>query len=292
MNIKERILIFGGSGLIGSYFIRVYSQIYNIISPSHSEVDVTNYESIKDCIDEVKPHKIIYMAGMAKLDEAEDNPELALISNYKAVEFITNQTKKYGTTVLYISSNAVFNGNKSDSPYTEKDIPDPISIYGTSKLLGEKITLTSSSNNSVLRLIIVYSAIYKRKLDFARIVLKALMNNQKLYAFTDQIINPLYVEDAVRAINTVLEKGAVGIYHLGAKDHCSNYEFAKKIAIKFKFNKELIIPCTVNEYYIGRSAKRMKYGWLDVEKFTSKFGNNILHSVDDSIDLFKKKFTT
>lgn len=282
-----KVLVFGGSGLIGSRIKELLKVKYQIISPSHLQVDITDKKQIEHIIKKSKPNYIIYAAGITSVDEAEQFPKLAYSMNVQAPAFIAKLAVSVDAPVLYFSTDAVFDGSKSSKPYCENEKTNPLSEYGKSKLLGEQTVMNISKKNCIARIIMVYSPEFTKRKRFVQIALEALKKGEKFYGVLDQIINPVYVDDVVAAVDLLLESRSYGIYHLGARDYVTNYEFIKKLAKAFSLNEELIKGIFFEEFFRGR-ALRTKYCWLDTSKFREKFGEKILHSIDEGIRLFKK----
>ncbi len=280
-----KILLFGGTGLVGSRFQELLQYELNIIAPSHTDVDLLDPDQIKQNVNDIKPDQILYAAGYTNVDKAEEEGELSYKLNSKAPEVISETVK--GIPVIYLSTDYVFDGKKSDNPYTEEDIPNPLSTYAKSKRKGEEIILSASPKNLVLRLIMPYSAVYTKKMDLARIILSKLKNNEKILGVSDQKVNPIFVDHLVFAIAEVLKVKALGIYHLGAISFTTPLEFSKLIAAEFNLSQNLIEQTTLEEFSKSRKAIRPKDSWLDTRKFISEFGNGILHSVEEGIKDFK-----
>jgi len=284
----QNVLIFGGSGLIGSRVIELLSNKYQIFAPSHLGVNVSDKKQIEQIINKSKPNYIIYAAGLTSVDEAEKFPKFAYSLNVQAPGFIAESAASIGIPMLYFSTDAVFDGSKSSKPYTEKDKPHPVSEYGKSKLLGEQIVMNASKKNCIVRVITVYSHKFTKRKRFIQIALETLKKGEKFYGVIDQVTNPIYIDDIVWAVDLLIESKSSGIYHLGTIDYVTNYEFVKKLAKAFNLSQKLIAEISLDEFYRGKPAQRTKFCWLDTSKFRKKFGDNILHSVDESLKLFKK----
>ena len=285
-----KILIFGGSGLVGSRIRELLGAKYQIIAPSHLQADVVDKKQIKQIIKSSKPDYIIYAAGLVSVDEAEQYPKLAHLLNVQSPVFIAKLAASIGAPVLYFSTDAVFDGSKSKQPYVEDDKTNPLSEYGKSKLLGEQLVMNASEMNCIARIIMVYSPKLSKRKRFVHIALEALKKGEKFYGVLDQLVNPVYVDDIVMAVDLLIKSKSHGIYHLGARDYVTNYEFVKKLAKNFNLNESLVKGISFEEFFKGR-ALRTKYCWLDTSKFRGKFGDNILHSNDEGIRLFKKNLT-
>ena len=194
---KQKVLVYGSTGLVGAKIIQLLSGKFKLIAPPHHQLDLDNKKIIASHLKDVLPDHIIYAAGLTKVDEAEINPKKAFYLNYQIVGFIAKQATKLKIPFHYISTDAVFNGKKSKAPYRETDKPDPISVYGRSKLKGEIATLSASPINSVIRTELLYTSYFPHKKDFARVAYESLRRKEKFAGIVDQIITPTFVDDLV-----------------------------------------------------------------------------------------------
>lgn len=263
---NRKIIVYGGTGLVGSRIVELLSSSFEIIAPSHSEVDLLNKNVVEKHLKKNSPNAIIYAAGLTSIDECEKNPDHAYLLNAKIPGFIAEKVAVLNIPLFYFSTNAVFDGANNRHPYKENDKPNPISTYGKTKLLGEEYVLSASYQNIIIRIIMVYPSNFNKKLDFARNIVKNLKANNKTYGITDQIINPIFVDDVIIALKRMLRKKITGIYHLGAIDYLTNYEFAIKIANVFHLNSSLILPITLDNFFKNSLGKRTKFSWLDTKK--------------------------
>lgn len=282
-----KILAFGGSGLVGSRFVDLFKDVAEIVAPTHEEVDVTDEGSVTDYIKRIKPDQILYAAGFTNVDLAEAEQEMCIDSNAKAPEYIVNAIKNTDTNFYYLSTDYVFDGKKSDAPYKETDLAEPVdAVYAKSKKTGEDITL-SETKNCVIRLIMPFSAKYQTKMDLARLIVSKLQNGENLVGIVDQKVNPIFVDDLVQGIFLIMKDKKTGIYHLGAKDYTTPYEYMCKIAKVFGFDESLITKTSFKEFAETRKAKRPQNSWLDTSKFQKEFGENKLHTIDEELLMFK-----
>lgn len=286
---KIKIVIYGGSGLVGSRLVQILTPLFDVIAPSHLEVDLTRKNVVENHIKQHYPDIIIYAAGIASVDTCENYPKKATLLNAKIPQFIAKKASALNIPLFYLSTNAVFDGANPEYPYRETDKPNPISVYGNTKLQGENFVLSASNQNVVIRLIMVYSSDFDKKIDFARKIVKNITEGKKVYGITDQIINPVFVDDIAHAVTAMVEKNTTGIYHLGSLDYLTNYSFARKIANIFNLNESLILPISLNDFFRNSPGKRTKYYWLETKKFVTDFGNKILHTSDESLAIFKNQ---
>lgn len=284
----KKVLLFGGAGLVGSGIKQLLSDRYQIIAPTHAEVDVTKKDHVTRIIEQIHPETIIYAIGLSSVDKAEQEPELAYLLNAKIPALIAKRAVSFGIPILYFSSDAVFDGTMGNRPYKETDKANTISVYGKSKLMGEQMVMNISDQNYVARLIMPYSTIPSKRKNFVSTLLDAFRQEEKIYGIRDQVINPIYINDIAESVHALIKNCASGIYHLGATDFVTNIEFIRKLAIIFNFNENLIREISFKEFFRDKKAPRAKFCWLDTLKIRKKFGNNILHTIDEGIMLFKK----
>lgn len=282
----KKILLFGGSGLVGSGLKQFLSNKYQIIVPTHNKADVTERSKIVKFIEHMKPDNIIYAVGMASIDKAEEDPNLAYLLNAKVPAFLAKTAKNFAIPFLYFSTNAVFDGTKKDRAYKETDKTNPVSIYGKSKLMGEQMVMYISDKHCVARIIMPYSTITSKRKNFALVILDALRKGKRVYGIIDQVINPIYISSLADAVDALIKNSARGIYHLGATNYTTNIKFTKKLAGIFNLNENLIREISFKEFYREKKAARTKFCWLDTSKFKNEINNDILISIEDSLKLF------
>lgn len=286
---RLKVVVYGITGMVGTRIGQLLSNDFKIIAPPRSHLDLMDKRKVLEHIKDVLPDRIIYSAGLTKVDEAQSNPKLAYLVNAQIPKFISIHAAKFKIPVAYISTDAVFAGTLKKRPYTEKDKPNPMSVYGISKLDGERAVISASRKNCVIRTIMIYSANYPHKKDFARLAYETLSRGEKFQGIVDQVINPTFVDDLVWAIGAVIKKKAKGIYHVAAKDYTTNYGFVEKITKSFSFKKSLIEKVTFDQFFKDKKAPRTQYSWIDTSKFQKEFGHGILHTIDEGISLFKKQ---
>lgn len=289
-NKKDKLLIFGGSGQIGSRAKVILTKKYKVIAPSHKQVDITNRPEVENFIKACKPNQILYSVGFTSIDKGPEKPKEAFMLNAGCLYYVCHLAKTLDIPVHFLSTQVVFNGKKADSPYNENDHPDPLSFLAQTKRTGELVTLSASPKNSVIRLIICYSALYEPKLDIARMVVKNLTEGNIFTSTRDQEINPIYIDHLIGALSLIIDNQASGIYHVGAKDYTSPYEFCKKVAKSLGLDTKFIKSTTFNKFSKTRPEPRPQHEWLDVSKFIKDFGKDSLFTVDEGIQAFKEEY--
>jgi dTDP-4-dehydrorhamnose reductase len=286
--MKKKMLLFGGTGLIGSRIIQLLNN-FEIYAPVRNTVDLTKKSAVEKIISETDCDVIVYAAGVTNQDFAEKNRDLALYINKEIIQLIVKKIEHKKIPVVYFSTDAVFSGKQKDRPYTETDRPSPVNYYGLTKLAGEEAVLSASNINLVLRLISVYTGISHDKLDFARITVKNLSAGKSCYGIIDQFFNPILVDTIVSGLDLLITKKISDIVHLGATDYLSNYDFTKLVAKKFSFDEKLIIQIKLKDFYKKRDAQRGKFAWLDTTLAQKILGSGVLKTNKQNINLFYKE---
>jgi len=285
---STKIILFGATGMVGSRIVELLSKKMEIEAPTHLDVDLTDAEEIKRYLDGIDADYIVYSAGITRQDQAEEEKELALTLNAKVPTLIAKIASAQSTPLVYFSTDAVFDVKQSARPYNELDSINPVNYYGLTKSEGEQSVLSQSSKNLVMRLISVYTGVYKKKKDFARRVLDKLALGEKSEGITDLYFNPTYSDDVCSSLESAIEKKVSGILHVGATDIISNYDFMVGMAREFDFDEKLIKKTEFANFFKGHAAKRGQYTWLDTTKGQKILGDGAMHSNIFNLSKFKK----
>jgi dTDP-4-dehydrorhamnose reductase len=290
--MKQKLLIFGGAGLIGSKFLEKYKDHFEIDAPEIDQLDILNKSALTDYFNKSQPEVMINYAAFTDVDKAEaekGNKEgIVYRLNSLVVKDLLELCEKSNAHYIHFSTDYVFDGKK-ESPYTEEDTQNPLSWYGETKYQAEKFILESKAKGTIIRTSMPFSPFYELKQDIVRFFLKQLKDNQEIIAIKDQMVTPAFVDDLANALKTLVEEKETGIYHVVCSNSTTPFDLAKIIAEKFGLDGDLVKPTFIEEYNQTRAAKRSKYGWMSVEKFEKRFGKGILHTVEESIDLFKQQ---
>lgn len=289
----KKILIFGGAGLVGSKFIELHKNSFEISAPDANFVDILNKDQIAKKVEDFNPDAIVNFAAYTNVEQAElqkdDQDGICFQVNVLGAKNIADLAKQFDKHLVQISTEYVFDGKKEMSPYTEDDTPNPINWYGKTKYLGEQKVLESGGKAVVMRISMPYSAKYELKKDVARFFLDQLKAGKEVKAVEDQWITPTLVNDIADGLKVLLENNSVGIYHVSGKDSVTPLEFVKTIAETFALDYSLISGVSLDEFNETKKAKLLSYSWLNPAKFERVFGDNILHTVEESLIIFKKE---
>ncbi|EKD90373.1 MAG: hypothetical protein ACD_31C00006G0008 [uncultured bacterium] len=287
-----KILVLGGSGLVGSRFLELKSVEFDLVSPIHSEFDLLEFDSYRENITQINPEVVINFAAFTNVDQAEeekDNPDGVVYKlNVLSPKNLAEAARELGVHFIHLSTDYVFDGTKT-KPYLEDDVTNPLSWYAKTKDLGEKEVLNSGSDYTIVRIEMPFSAKFDKKKDLARIFLDLLREGKEISATNDQKVTPTFVDDGIEAISRLAAGKVKGIYHVASTNHTTPFDFARILAKEFGLNEDLVQGLSFEEFSKTRPAKRPKDSWLSVEKFEHEIGKKILNTVEDSIGEFKKQ---
>jgi dTDP-4-dehydrorhamnose reductase len=250
-----KIIVSGGAGQLGHAFCQLTDDSQAQIFPlSSQEMDVTNPDQVNVILDQIHPDAVIHTAAYTAVDAAETNVDHAFRVNVLGTRNIAAACLKYGSKMVYISTDYVFDG-KQHQPYTEFDQPNPVNVYGRSKLEGEKIAAAICPQLFIART----SWLYGQGHNFVRTILKLAKERDSLNVVNDQTGTPTYTIDLAQSILSLVNTNAFGTYHLSNKGQCSWYEFAKKILQLAKLHTVIHPVATVD---FSLPAARPQYSVL------------------------------
>lgn len=203
-----------------------------VIALGRPELDLAKPESVRSAIEAAKPDLVVSAAAYTAVDLAEDQPELAFAVNASGAETVAEAAKNCGVPVIHLSTDYVFAGD-ADKPYVETDITGPRSVYGSSKLEGERLVAQANPQHIVLRTAWVYSFFGK---NFVKTMLKLAETRDALSVVSDQWGNPTSALDIADAIIQVADHlaatpdfSAYGVYHLAGTGDTNWSGFARAI---------------------------------------------------------------
>lgn len=235
-----KLLVIGGSGLIGSHVLRAARQAKHDAvgtfrghaQPGLVHLDCAESAAIASLLEKEKPDAVVHAAGWTWVDGCEDDPRRALAENADQPTAIAAQCKRIGCRFAYFSSSYVFDGRAG--PYAEDATPNPINVYGESKLRAEQQIMTAHAEALIARVICVYGSEAQGK-NFAYQVRRAMEQGQALRLPGDQRGNPTYAGDIARWLIALLERGASGVWHLaGPCPDCARPEWARRLVGAFE----------------------------------------------------------
>ncbi len=250
------IFLTGGNGLVGMEI----QKLTDVIAPSHSELDITDRNSVFKAIKSSKPDCIVHCAATTNVDKCETEQESAWANNVLGTKNIADICKETGAHLIFFSSDYIFNGKRG--LYNENDRPDPINFYGTTKLEGEKL-VSQLKRYTILRTSVIYGT---GRQNFVTWVIDSLKNAKEVGIVTDQYNSPTLNTDIAAAACAMAKKGLYGIYHCSGPERINRYYFAIKIADVFGLDTSLIRPARTAD--LKQAAKRPADSSLKIEKLS------------------------
>jgi dTDP-4-dehydrorhamnose reductase len=220
-----KVAILGAGGLVGSEFTRQYSPIARVLPVKHSQLDITDHQLVREVLLTNRPDLVINCAVLG-IDECEKDPPAASTVNTLGAEAIAKAAAAIEADLVQMSTNFVFGGNEmKDSFLTVEDEPQPINVYGQTKLAGERAASAAARRCFIIRTSWVFG---KGKLNFFSSLPHKLGATQPVRAINDVWANATYVQDLVSRVIDVISRGRYGTYHIVNSGVCSYYDFARE----------------------------------------------------------------
>lgn len=252
-----KVLVTGADGMLGQDLCPMLEDCgYEVIETDIDNLDVTNELELNRVIADVKPDYLIHCAAYTNVDKAEEEKDLSYKINTKGTEYVAKACAKNNVTMLYISTDYVFDGTKKE-PYEIEDKTNPINEYGKTKLDGELAVQKHCPQYYIIRTSWLYGHHGKNFVE----TMISLADKPELKVVNDQIGCPTWTMDLSDAIISIIEDEAeYGIYHACGGGSTTWFEFAKEIFEKMHLNVNLK-PCTTDEF--PRTAKRPNYSVMN-----------------------------
>jgi dTDP-4-dehydrorhamnose reductase len=276
----ERILLLGGSGILGSEVLaHLQKENFDYVAPTSTDLDITNKGQLLRVISEFNPLWIINCAAWTNVDGAESSFEEAREINAMAVENLGVAADLFECKVIHISTDYVFDGDSSE-PYLETSHVQPLNKYGESKLQGEKALLAALPTAYVLRTSWLYGISGK---NFVKTIAGKALRGEEISVVNDQVGSPTSARDLAIGILSILKnEPEPGIYNYSNLGSCSWFELAQKIYETVGADNSLVHPISSDS--LSFIAKRPKYSLLSKEKWISA-GLSEVPNWEDSLQL-------
>ena len=250
MVVEEiKTLILGANGMLGHDLQKVFPDAVS----RGRDLDIADEALVSTFIQELSPDLVINAAAYTDVDGCEDDRETAGEVNGKALEYIAKACSNVGAVLVHYSTDYIFDGSKEG--YVESDQPNPINVYGESKLLGEKNIMEHIGDYRIIRTSWLFGVHGK---NFVETMLRLSGEMDAVRVVNDQFGRPTYTADLARKTAEIVGL-APGIYHITNDGVCSWYEFAAAII-------DNVSPCSSEEF--AMRAKRPRYSVLVNTKTT------------------------
>ena len=269
------VLVVGAKGMLGSNVVATLRASQwataadrQIHAFDIEEIDITDPTSVSKCIQQCQPAILINCAGYTDVDGCETNSDQAFAVNATGPMNLAEHCARANCKLVHISTDFVFNGHRT-SPYLPDDIPDPLSVYGRSKLAGEQHVQNKLADHLIVRTSWLFGTGGK---NFVTTIANAARQRDHLEIVDDQVGAPTYTTDLAEALLALIGAQATGIYHFRNEGLCSWYQFGCQIVKQYGIDIE-VRP--INSEQINRPATRPKWSVLDITSYKETTGRTV-----------------
>ena len=279
-----RTLVFGRSGQLGWELRHKLACFGGVAGAGLPEVDFSKLDTIRNAVRAAAPAVIVNAAAYTAVDKAESEPELAMAINGTAPGVLAEEARRLGSMLVHYSTDYVFDGTKQ-GPYVETDAPNPLNVYGRTKLAGDQAIESVGGNYLILRSSWVYGA---RGSNFLLTILRLAKEREELRIVDDQIGAPTSSECIAQATAILAQvlaptggglEGRSGIYHLTCGGETTWFGFAKALLTRSAATSGVaipkLIPIKTSEY--PRPAQRPANSRLSCKRLEETFGVRMPH---------------
>jgi len=281
-----KILIVGGTGMLGSECRKVLSQDFKVIAPARSGLDMISWDRVIENLQEISPDVVLNCAAFTDVDGCETETFLTRKTNVEGPRNLAQGAARFRSKLVHISSDYVFDGYKPvPQPYFEDDSEKPLSAYGKSKAESEKAVRENSPSYIIIRTGWLYGMGGR---NFIKSILSAAVAKSRkvVKVVDDQFGSPTWTYRLAEQIRLLIERKGRGTYHATAEGYCSRFEYATFILDKLGI-KAPIEPCATEEY--PTPATRPANSILE-NRLLKKQGINVMKDWKEDLNEFLEAF--
>lgn len=289
----KRMLITGVTGLLGGNLVEPAAGEYEVFGIAHrsrefptkctpNQIDLKDRMETFCCLERIFPNVIVHCAAMTDVDACEANPEAACLLHVDASRLFAEWARENKCTFVYVSTDSVFDGCTGN--YGEEDLSAPVNEYARTKLAGEHAVRSANSCALILRTNF-YGWSGSKRHGLADWIISKLTAGEQVEAFADVYFNPVYAGVLAKMILRLTELGAVGTFHVAAKDACSKYEFAVRLANVLGLDSNQVVPVLINDFPFR--ARRPRNTTLATEK-ASQFLGQEMPTLEEGLGEFRR----
>ncbi|HSA92795.1 MAG TPA: NAD(P)-dependent oxidoreductase [Terriglobales bacterium] len=253
-----RVAVTGSAGLFGSALADAFAARHTVLRLTRRHADLTDAQALRRALQQFPAELLVHSAAARDPDRCEADPQMAAATNVEATRNVVAAARAMGAAVVYISTDAVFDGLKN-SPYTESDAPAPLSVYGRTKLQAEHL-VRELDRWWIFRMPVLFGPAGK---DFVRSGLQALVAGREPPVASDQVACAAYTLEAAHKIREVVEASAMGLFHLSNRGACSRVDLLRRAAELAGLDPSLVQGKMMDE--LQRAGPRPKYAVMKME---------------------------
>lgn len=282
-----KVVLTGASGFLGTYLLQSpFATQFDVINLHRKQLDLLNSKKIIPTLETLQPDVVIHLAAKTHIDRCQADQALSQKSptwqvNVKASERIAQFCQKNKVKLIFMSTEAVYNGRQTT--YTETDLPSgAMSFYGKSKAAAEKRIQKIHDNVAILRAVIAYHPTVSKNMYTA--FKNRLEKQQTVRAVTDQFFTPTYLGDIAEVLPILIRRDLRGVFHITPSQKSTPYQFAQQLADKFHYDQNLIKPVTLVDFFGPEKAKlRLKHACLESQQSQKILGLHF-HQLGDVLN--------
>lgn len=292
MTQKQPILLTGATGLVGSRFVEMFADQYELHNMDLTTgVDITKIDKIRDFVKKHPAKVMIHLAAFTNVnacfEQTDDREGLAYQVNVEGTANIAQVCKENEIYLVHVSTGFVFAGDQKE-PYTENDERQPIEWYGQTKAWAEEKVEEILSNYVIARIGYPYRAQFEAKPGIVAKVKNGLKDGSLYPQFTDMTFTPTFIDDVARAFDAIIQQQPQGIFHLHGSSSLSPYELAVKVADVFEFDSEEIKKGSLEEYLKTTERPYQKHLIMANDKAKKELGVK-LSTIDQGLVEIKRQ---
>jgi dTDP-4-dehydrorhamnose reductase len=250
-----QLLVTGAGGQLGHDVVAAFSG-HDVVGLTHAHLDVTDRDAVLQAITTFRPHAVVHCAAWTAVDACEADPDRAYAANALAVRHVAEGARRVGAHVCHISTDYVFDGTKP-APYHEWDTPAPRSVYGASKLAGER---ELDADATIVRTSWVCG---EHGANMVKTILRLAAERDQLSFVDDQRGHPTFTEDLATAVRRLVVDRRPGMYHVTNQGAVSWFEFAQAVLAAAGLDPARVRPIATAELDPPRPAPRPANSVLD-----------------------------
>lgn len=258
-----KAVVVGAGGGLGKALLERLPRFFETVGLTHRDLDISRRNEVTACITEHQPEVIFNAAGLADVDACENDRWQAYLVNRDGAKHLSQAAAAAGALLVVPSSDLVFDGAKT-TPYREEDSPNPLSIFGDTKLGAELAAMSQAPRHLIVRTGWFFGPHGR---SFLNEILEKRETEEIVFGFDDQRCQPTYQCDFVDAIIELVKQNQTGVWHVASGGESSPYEFAKVVFETLGLDTEVVKP--LRRGAGARSALRPRYSVLDCSKLNA-----------------------